>query len=42
MSHNVRIGVISDTHMRHTEIETSSYDIVIHCGDACNGGTTDE
>ena len=33
----MRLVIISDTHTRHEELETLAGDVLIHCGDFCNG-----
>ena len=37
-----RIVCISDTHNRHDNIKVPDGDILIHAGDATNGGTIEE
>ena len=37
----MRIVVISDTHGKHDEIGVLSGDVLIHCGDSCNGFRSD-
>lgn len=40
---NQKILLISDTHGRHRKLEIKEqYDMVIHCGDACNDGNMEE
>lgn len=38
----MRIGLISDTHMRHASIRVPEVDILIHAGDFTRGGRTSE
>lgn len=33
----MRLVIISDTHGKHEELGTLEGDVLIHCGDACNG-----
>ena len=37
----MRIVIISDTHGRHSELGTLSGDVLIHCGDFCDGYNND-
>lgn len=37
----MRLVIISDTHGRHEELGTLEGDVLIHCGDGCNGLTRD-
>jgi predicted phosphodiesterase len=39
---NQQLVVISDTHGRHRNLDVPAADILIHCGDACNGGNKEE
>jgi Icc-related predicted phosphoesterase len=36
-SRSVRLTIISDTHSQHEALGILSGDVLIHCGDACNG-----
>ena len=38
----MRIVLISDTHGKHEELGTLSGDLLIHCGDFCDGFHVDE
>lgn len=38
----MKICAISDTHRRHNDISVPEADVLVHCGDFTNQGTTDE
>ncbi len=43
LSHkNKKITLLSDTHGAHRDLNIPPTDIIVHCGDACNGGNLEE
>jgi len=36
------ITLLSDTHAKHRDLNIPPTDVIVHCGDACNGGNLEE